>query len=197
MIDYYEILEVSPNASPEVIKGVYQIVLQRYDLEDSLNDPEKIRQLKAINLAYEVLSDPEKRMVYNLELNKAVNVMNEFQQKQKNVDMEAENTAKLSQVATIQVRNTGGKTADISESSSILSRIKWNRWGWIVSILAVVIVLVSMIRPDPDKALRGQLAVATEAERERKELEAELNKAAKEELKTDSVKNKEKMEKGR
>jgi hypothetical protein len=36
-----------------------------------------------------------------------------------------------------------------------------------VSILVVVMVLISIVQPDSTKALRGQLAVKLEAERER------------------------------
>ncbi len=33
-----------------------------------------------------------------------------------------------------------------------------------------------MVRPDPEKALRGKMAVSLEAEKDRKELDAELHK---------------------
>jgi hypothetical protein len=72
----------------------------------------------------------------------------------------------------------------VSNSPAILSQLKWNKWGWIVSILAVIIVLISMVQPDPEQALRGQLAVKSEAEREKIELEAELKKAEADQQKT-------------
>jgi hypothetical protein len=63
-----------------------------------------------------------------------------------------------------------------------LSRLNWNRWGWILSILAVVIVLLSMVQPDPEKALQGQAAV--KATLEKKELVGEFNKQEADQQKT-------------
>jgi curved DNA-binding protein CbpA len=174
MIDYYEILEVSQKASPEVIREVYKILLHRYNLEHESEDQTEAQKLHNLNLAYDVLSDPDKRGAYDHELNKARSALNEFARTHSSDGLATENVAKFSQVNSNQVSN----------SSSILSRLKWNKWGWIVSILAVVIILISMVQPDPEKATRGQLAVKSEAEREKIELEAELKKTETDQQKT-------------
>ncbi len=60
--DYYLILQVQPNADPEVIQAAYRRLARKYhpDVED--NDP---AQMQKLNEAYEVLSSPDKRAAYD------------------------------------------------------------------------------------------------------------------------------------
>ncbi len=68
--NYYEILEVSTKASPEIIKKAYITLVKKYhpDLQDDSKKEEYENKLKKINEAYEVLSDETKRKKYDLEL---------------------------------------------------------------------------------------------------------------------------------
>ncbi len=59
--DYYKILGVSKNASPDEIKRAYRRLAQQYH-PDKGGDPEKFKE---INEAYQVLSDPQKRGQYD------------------------------------------------------------------------------------------------------------------------------------
>ncbi|MBK8814664.1 MAG: DnaJ domain-containing protein [Methylococcaceae bacterium] len=177
MIDYYELLEVNQKASPEIIGEVYKILQKRFEFDSNLKNQDKVQKLQALKDAFDVLSDPVKRKAYDTEFNKAQREAYEFSQKNNRVDTQtAKKPLKLKQNNFSQTLSSDNDTAEMSSSSSLLSRIKWNRWGWAVSILVVVIVLISMVRPDPEKALRGKLAVSLEAEKDRKELDAELHK---------------------
>lgn len=62
--DYYAILEVSPIASPEVITSAYRSLARKFhpDANPSL---EADARMKAINAAYTVLGDRNKRAVYD------------------------------------------------------------------------------------------------------------------------------------
>ncbi|MEQ1739273.1 MAG: DnaJ domain-containing protein [Methyloglobulus sp.] len=180
MTNYYEILEVSQKASPEVIRGVYKILLHRYNVEHESENQTEAQKLHYLNLAYDVLSDPDKRETYDHDLNKAINALNEFAQTHNPDELATETVTKLNKANSNQV----------FKSPSILSRLKWNKWGWITSILVVVIVLISMVQPNPEQALRGQLAVKSQAEREKIELEAELKKTEVDQQNTDPVENK-------
>lgn len=64
MEDYYEILQVSPNASPEVISAAYRRLARVYH-PDTSNQPNSVEQMKKINHAYEILSDSVKRREYD------------------------------------------------------------------------------------------------------------------------------------
>lgn len=62
--DYYETLQISPNADPDTVTRVFRLLAQRYhpDHPETGND-EKFREILA---AYSVLSDPEKRAQYDV-----------------------------------------------------------------------------------------------------------------------------------
>lgn len=64
--DYYAILQVHPSAEPEVIKAAYGKLAQKYH-PDTSKDPTASERMKKINIAYEVLSDTDKRKRYHAE----------------------------------------------------------------------------------------------------------------------------------
>lgn len=68
--NYYDILEVNKNASPEIIEKAYKTLIKKYhpDLQENELKNEYEEKIKKINEAYEILSDTEKRRIYNLNL---------------------------------------------------------------------------------------------------------------------------------
>lgn len=65
--NYYEILQVDKNASPEIIEKVYKTLAKQYhpDLQSEENKKNSEEILKKINEAYETLSDPSKKAIYD------------------------------------------------------------------------------------------------------------------------------------
>src|SRR5579863_2343091 len=65
--EYYDILGISKTADPQTIKKAYhQLSLKCHpDRLDDNNKQAGEEKFKEINQAYEVLSDPEKRKIYD------------------------------------------------------------------------------------------------------------------------------------
>lgn len=68
-MNHYDVLEVSPKASPAVIKAAYKSLMQRFHPDKNLGDAALAQQAGhqsgLITQAYDTLSDPHKRAAYD------------------------------------------------------------------------------------------------------------------------------------
>lgn len=94
MKNYYKILQVDKDASPEVIKVAYKLLVKKYhpDLKEGEEKKQAEEKIKAINDAYDILSDSTKRAEfdktlindtitpeqYNLIINENINLKKEL-----------------------------------------------------------------------------------------------------------------------
>src|SRR5690606_18435310 len=63
--DYYEVLGLSRNATPEEIKKAYRKVAMQYHPDRNPGDKAAEEKFKEAAEAYEVLSDPDKKAQYD------------------------------------------------------------------------------------------------------------------------------------
>ena len=108
MENYYEILQVSSNATKEIIDKAYKTLAKKY--HPDANPPEKKgwaeENFKKINEAYETISDKDKREKYDEQLKKA---KQKLEQERYNRLYEQNEALKreLNNLRTIQARNVG------------------------------------------------------------------------------------------
>jgi curved DNA-binding protein len=62
--DYYEILQVSPNAEAETIQRLYRLLAQRFHPDNRESGSEE--RFRELSEAHAVLSDPQKRAQYDV-----------------------------------------------------------------------------------------------------------------------------------
>lgn len=63
-VDHYEVLQVSPNADPDMIQRIYRLLAQRHHPDNQeTGNAERFREIAN---AYAVLSDPERRAQYDI-----------------------------------------------------------------------------------------------------------------------------------
>ena len=63
-VDYYELLQVSPNAETETISRTYRMLAQRYHPDNQTTGSES--RFRELHQAFTVLSDPEQRAKYDI-----------------------------------------------------------------------------------------------------------------------------------
>jgi curved DNA-binding protein len=63
-VDYYELMQISPNAEPETIKRVYRLLAARYHPDNS--ETADYDRFVLLNDAHRILSDPSARAAYDL-----------------------------------------------------------------------------------------------------------------------------------
>ena len=64
-LDYYEVLEVSKDCSGAELKKSYRKLAMKYHPDRNPDDKEAEDKFKVVNEAYQVLSDEEKRGIYD------------------------------------------------------------------------------------------------------------------------------------
>jgi curved DNA-binding protein CbpA len=64
-VDYYEALQISPNADQETVHRVYRVQAQRFHPDNQ--ETGNASAFRSIHDAYQVLSDPQKRADYDVQ----------------------------------------------------------------------------------------------------------------------------------
>ena len=141
MKNYYEILEVNPKASKEIIEKAYRTLVKRYhpDLYSSVQKREAEAKLKEINEAYNILSNNFLREQYDLELKKEEMQYEELKNRQvNNESRDINNSDNINKQGSRKNKNTGPINKKIENR-------KKNNVGTIFGIIELVKELWSNI----------------------------------------------------
>ncbi len=63
-LDYYELLQISPNAESETINRVYRLLAQRYHPDN--HETGNVQKFRQLHEAYNTLTDPAKRAQFDV-----------------------------------------------------------------------------------------------------------------------------------
>ena len=124
MTTHYTILGVTSDAEPEVIKGAYRALSKKYHPDTSeVPKPEAESKMKAINVAYEILSDPYKRAKYDEEIKTSSQAANT--RESENVHPSGSSTSAQNSGASA---GNSGKTSSSWRSSSQVDTPQAHPW---------------------------------------------------------------------
>ncbi len=108
MKNYYEILEVNKNASPEVLEKAYKALVIKYHPDRwTSNKSFAEHKIKEINEAYDVLSSVELRKKYDMQIEAQINLekMKAAQSNAKYTDLYTENRKLKQELNNIKTGN--------------------------------------------------------------------------------------------
>ena len=63
--DHYDVLGVRKGATPEEIKSAFKKLASQHHPDRNPNDPKAITRFKELNTSYQILSDPQRRAMYD------------------------------------------------------------------------------------------------------------------------------------
>jgi hypothetical protein len=136
---HYQNLQVAENASPEVIRGAYRYLSQKWHPDKNTNDPElAARNMRLINAAYEVLSDPVRRQKHDEWIKEQ---RDSFSSQRTAEETEQEDSAaKNSPPPSGNEKSTGGASINTSDSIN-------HEWAWAASIVPIFLLLAVTFLP--------------------------------------------------
>ncbi|MEZ0224377.1 MAG: DnaJ domain-containing protein, partial [Alphaproteobacteria bacterium] len=140
VVTHYDTLKVSRNASVDVIRAAYRALAQRYHPDRNLDNPEAVLMMQLINIAYNTLTDPKKRMEHDAwithqEPKKVAPVSNvppEEQAKRDKIQKEItawEAFAAKETKEAESVRAKAGKAAQQAAAAGAAEKAKWDAYA--------------------------------------------------------------------
>lgn len=159
----YEVLEVSENASAEVIEKAYKVLAKKYhpDLQSEANKKSAENKMKKINEAYDVLGNEEKRKEYDKVLEQEreeQGLKQEMELERQRIEKEQANQASYMNGYKVKRRITKERVRDFFITIGVMVLIITALWfippthDWLVSfyeenpiLKAIIDVIVSVI----------------------------------------------------
>lgn len=160
-MNHYETLEVSPKASPEVIRAAFKSLMQRYHPDRRPGDEAAARKAAQVASAYEVLSDPAKRADYDASL------------RRQQAPASASTAAATRRAPVRTARSFRGA----SRLPSVSKAFPWGAVGLTVAAIAVGVAVAMVFKPAPSPqaelvSIRTEMSAPGTAEATRVRLHA-------------------------
>jgi curved DNA-binding protein CbpA len=140
VVTHYDTLKVSRTASVDVIRAAYRALAQKYHPDRNLNNPEAVLMMQLINIAYNTLTDPKKRMEHDAwiahqepkKVVQAAQVPPEEQAKRDKIQKEItawEAFAAKEAKEAESVRIKANKAAQQAAAAGAAEKAKWNAYA--------------------------------------------------------------------
>ncbi len=109
-IDFYELMQISPNAEIDTIQRVYRMLVVRYHPDNShTGDVDKFLLLKQ---AHEILSDAQRRAIYDMQYgNRVIEPLPVFELKEFTAGLEGEVNRRMGVLCLLYNRRRGNQDA--------------------------------------------------------------------------------------
>lgn len=137
MINYFQVLNVSETADPEVIRAAYKTLAKKYHPDCCKIDRETAqKQMVLINQAYEVLSDDLKRAEHLRELH---------QSEPHRKETTSNRSSGRSQYSREPAKEPKPSSSDSNAFDQFLSDIDWADWAKILIAIVVILSIISCL----------------------------------------------------
>ena len=149
MENLYEILEVSKNASKEVIDKAYKVLAKKYHPDTQRQENRKYAEekIKKLNKAYDIISNEEKRKEYDKELEELerIEIENKVKNYIKQLNKDEEEQIRDGVIGVYDRVCQDFKNKNIKEEKKV-DNIKKHKWSLreVKNILTIIIVILAI-----------------------------------------------------
>lgn len=144
MEDLYELLQVSKNASPEIIEKAYKTLAKKYHPDVAINKQQAEIMMKKINSAYDILSNPKTKAEYDFNLEqeeRKKEIEKEHIKQNITYNQQYNNSNDMYNRQTNMYYNNYNNKYDYANNFDFSHRILNIKWDKTTKILVVIIVL--------------------------------------------------------
>jgi len=141
---HYDNLQVAETASPEVIRGAYRYLSQKWHPDKNPDRPEEAARIcRLINVAYEVLSDPQRRKEHDAWIASQRSTEKDSASSHSRADTGAQ---KPEEGRAGEQFEGGSSTAEATVQVSQLKDVN-HEWAWAASLIPVAVLLAETVLP--------------------------------------------------
>ena len=143
-MNYYDVLRINKDASSQEIKTSYKKLIKRYHPDLYPGNKTKAETItRDLNEAYEVLSDPEKRYIYDLSLQEPVDEATIISSKQQNIYYQEKNNIENKKSPNFEENLRKNIYEFVDKKTENLSSDSKNKILFIIIFLAFLILFIT------------------------------------------------------